>query len=265
LQELFRNDDLLADAEETTYSARPEMQDAPGNRTGFELFSDRVKRLFPDYILDNTLKLIAGPSTATVNFNTLKEILLSKDLKRDNELAWIAKASRFLDAKVDMTGDRICLASFPRTGTIMLRKYLESVSGIHTGSDMSLIITNGVQMMGMAGENHVGDDNTVWVTKSHWPSPPPPMPQRDFSLDRALVLVRNPIDVMASMFLFINTGSHSMSCKEKINEAFPVEWDEWIHVVVAMIKEYYEFVIANIATNIPVYFCRYEDIATNPA
>lgn len=64
---------------------------------------------------------------------------------------------------------------------------------------------------------------------------------------------------MASMFLFINTGSHSMNCKEKINEAFPAEWDEWIHVVVAMIKEYYRFVLATIVPSVPVLFCRYED------
>lgn len=132
--------------------------------------------MFPDYRLDATLKLVAGPDTPTVNFNSLREILLSKDLKRNIELAWAAKTARLLDAKVDLAGNRICLASFPRTGTIMVRKFIESVSGIHTGSDMSLIITNGVQMMGMAGENHVPDDNTVWLTKSHWPSPPPPMP-----------------------------------------------------------------------------------------
>jgi len=263
LQELFRNDDLLADAEETTYSARADMQDSPRNRTGFELFSDRVKRMYPDYILDDTLKLMPGPDAATVNFDALKSVLLSKDLKRVSELAWTAKALRFLDGKVDLTGNRICLASFPRTGTVMLRKYMESISGIHTGSDMSLIITNGVQMMGMAGENHVPDDGTVWVTKSHWPSPPPPMTQRDFTMDRAIVLVRNPIDVMSSMFLFINTGSHSMTCKEKINEAFPAEWDEWIHVVVAMIKEYYEFIRATVVPSIPVFFCRYEDITIN--
>jgi hypothetical protein len=80
LQELFRNDDLLADAEETAYSARPDMQDSPDNPTGFELFSDRVKRLFPTFTLTNALKLMPGSETPTVNFTHLKELLLSKDL-----------------------------------------------------------------------------------------------------------------------------------------------------------------------------------------
>ena len=62
------------------------MQDRPENPTGFELFSDRMKRQYPSYVLDDELKLFPGPKTSVVNFNTLKEILLSTDLTREAEL-----------------------------------------------------------------------------------------------------------------------------------------------------------------------------------
>ena len=210
LQELFRNDDILADAEVTAFSARPEMQDSPTNPTGFDLFSDRVKRMFPSYVLGDNLRLVPGPDTPVVNFAALKEVLLSKDPQRNQELEWSKKELRFLDQKGDMLGNRVCFASFPRTGNTMTRNYVEAVTGIFTGSDMSLIVTNGLQMMGMAGEDHNCDDGSVWVTKSHWPTPSPGnSAEAEFTMDKVFMITRNPLDAIASMFLFINTGSHS--------------------------------------------------------
>ena len=83
LGELYRNDEILTDAFENRYSAQKEMQDNPQNKTGFELYSDRITRIYPSYVLDGTLKLQPGPTTETMNFNTLKDILLSTDLSRD--------------------------------------------------------------------------------------------------------------------------------------------------------------------------------------
>ena len=83
LGELYRNDEILTDAFENRYSAQKEMQDNLQNKTGFELYSDRITRIYPSYVLDGTLKLQPGPTTETMNFNTLKDILLSTDLSRD--------------------------------------------------------------------------------------------------------------------------------------------------------------------------------------
>jgi hypothetical protein len=56
------------------------------NQTGFELYSDRMKRLYPTYNLTDILKLIPGQATPVVNFNKLTEVLLSTDLQREAEL-----------------------------------------------------------------------------------------------------------------------------------------------------------------------------------
>lgn len=113
--------------------------------------------------------------------------------------------------------------------------------------------------MGLAGEEHVTDDKTIWVQKSHFPSPVPPFPEREFTCDKFLFLTRNPLDVMVSMFLFLNTGSHSMTCAEAINEAFAVEWDQWIHSQIPVFKEYHEYMM-RLAETQPFYFFRYEDV-----
>ena len=46
------------------------------------------------------------------------------------------------------------------------------------------------------------------------------LPDRPFTCDLAFCIVRNPIDVFVSLFLFLNTASHSLVCHEKINVAF---------------------------------------------
>ena len=53
----------------------------------------------------------------------------------------------------------------------MLRKLLETVTGVHTGSDMPIDLTIHAQTMGLIGEETVCDDNLVWITKTHYPGP----------------------------------------------------------------------------------------------
>lgn len=142
LLDLWRVDRLLGDYEVHLYSARPEMQDGPDNKTGFELYSDMIVRKFPTYKLtEDVLKVIPGPDTPTVNFTNLREILLSKDLAKGDVLNWTKQELRFFDQTVDLTGNRILFASFPRTGNTMTRNFLEAVTGIYTGSDMRLFLT----------------------------------------------------------------------------------------------------------------------------
>lgn len=90
------------DIDGNRYSTKKELQQKAENNTGFELFSDRIARLFPSYTLDEELKVIVTQDTPTVNFNYLKELLLSKDISREIELEWVKKQERFLDQTVDM-------------------------------------------------------------------------------------------------------------------------------------------------------------------
>lgn len=118
-------------------------------------------------MLDENLVVRAGPETLTINFNHLKELLLSKDLNRLSELDWIQQQSlRFLDGTVDMKGNVVAMMSFPRSGNTFLRRFLELCTGVFTGSDMNIKHTCSKQLMGMAGEQVVGD-NSVWITKTH--------------------------------------------------------------------------------------------------
>lgn len=217
-------------------------------------------RHFPTYKLDDRLRLVPGKDTPTVNFAWLKETLLSKDLSQADALSWAKEGLRFLDGSVDMAGNRICFASYPRTGNTMTRTTIEAITGIYTGSDMNLLQTSMMHSIGIAGEEHTCDDNTVWVGKTHWPIPPAPIiPQKEFTMDKAFVITRNFIDVLPSLFLLQNTASHSLTAPGKLNELFPEEWDAWIKFYVPRFRAYHDYFINELPKEVPVYFLRYED------
>ena len=100
LQELQKNDECLSDINNERWSLRPELQSTKENPTDFMLFSDRFAQVFPTYELDDMCRIRPGPDTPRVNFTDLKELLLSKDLSRNEELSWVSPMSlRFLDGQ----------------------------------------------------------------------------------------------------------------------------------------------------------------------
>lgn len=88
----------------TRFSLKRDNQSTKDNPTAYMLFSDRVRDVFPGYVVDDRCRMRPGPETLTVDFLNLKELLLSNDLARDSELDWISnKNLRFLDG-TDMQG-----------------------------------------------------------------------------------------------------------------------------------------------------------------
>ena len=83
-----------------------------------------------------------------------------------------------------------------RSGNTLSRKLMESISGVSTGSNYSIIpsINFALTVQGFKGENH--HDNKVWILKTHFPYVYPFASV--MSASRAFVLVRNPLDIIVS-------------------------------------------------------------------
>ena len=79
------------------------------------------------YILDKSSgRLDPKPETPAINFLELRKILLSKDLMRQKDIEWIRSGpARFLDNTIDMTGNKVALTSYPRSGNTLVKKFLE--------------------------------------------------------------------------------------------------------------------------------------------
>lgn len=129
-------------------------------------------------------------------------------------LALLNGGCKFLDKKVDMTQHKVAFATYPRTGNSLLRKIIESVSGVFTGCDMQLDIAMGFQQSGLLGEEII--DDSCWINKTHYPL----LHHEDsaFKASKIIYLTRHPIDVIPSFVHLILTSCHCIEFKRPINE-----------------------------------------------
>ena len=101
--------------------------------------------------------------------------------------------------------EMVSYSSYPRCGNSFLRKYLQDITGIATGSDMCLDFAVDLQLGDFKGEEIT--DHSVWIKKSH-----DPKPNRDNKVHKAnkiLCCVRNPFDCIASLMHFLPTNIES--------------------------------------------------------
>ena len=88
------------------YTFEPRHQNTPQRETQFDLCSDKMKAKYPNYTLDKDCKVVPKSFSPVQNFEKLKELLLSKNLRLDE--AWSKDGElHFLDAKFDMTGNQV--------------------------------------------------------------------------------------------------------------------------------------------------------------
>ena len=131
---MYRDDEFYASKEFSVYSLRgPDGTDA---RKSLEKFSDRFLRLYPGYLLDKKQRIRAMPHTPTLNLKQLVSLLKSKDEVLWERCKWIfdVEGGLFLDGEANPS-NKIAFTSFPRSGNTFLRKYLQLLTGVTTGTD----------------------------------------------------------------------------------------------------------------------------------
>ena len=117
----------------------PAMQHREGHQTGFMLYSDHIRTLYPGYTLDERCRVVPLTDTPTLNFNKVKEMLLGKDLSRSIEFGLMTKErDLYLDKSVSMLEHGVAFNSYPRSGNTLLRVYLEQITRITTGANDNL-------------------------------------------------------------------------------------------------------------------------------
>ena len=167
---------------------------------------------------------------------------------------------KFVDLKIEEEDDQdtVIMVSFPRSGNTLLRAYLEKIMGLTSGSDCDITkkLNKDLMLMGLAGEGLV--DKRVWVVKSHYPER---YGKTKFYAERAILLVRNPMDCITSLFNMVCTGSHNRSIHLGDYTKFGQLWAEFIQQDVTVWRDFHDFWLN---AKIPVHIIRYEDIVENP-
>ena len=169
--------------------------------------------------------------------------------------------ARFLSG----TGNQcVSYASYPRSGNTFLRKYLENITGVATGSDQLMKFTMNVslQYTGFKGEGIVKD--RCWINKTHFPYRTPM--DKEFDTGVIILAVRNPLDVFVSFFQMIASQTHTQTIKEPINvDEIGQFWNEFFESDVRMWVEWHDFWMEKVKTSaVPIYFFRFEDLLLQP-
>jgi len=152
--------------------------------------------------------------------------------------------------------DKIALASYPRSGNSLLRRILENMTGTATGSDSrpDRPLVRQLIDMGFVGEGVV-DDERVWLVKTHYPER---AGYKKFTATRAIVLVRNPFDALASNFHMLLTSSHNKSAREEeFFTRFADLWNDWILEEASMWEQFHAHWLA---CGVDKLVVRYEDL-----
>ena len=123
-------------------------------------------------------------------------------------------------------GEHVAFQSMVRSGNTFLRQYIEMITGVFTGSDMDIGMTFHEAQMGLLGQNKTGEDNQVWITKTHKPLDTPNC--KTFHANKMFVIARNPIDVIPSFANLINTSSHSLVTNEQYHIDLPDFWEKFV-------------------------------------
>ena len=169
----------------------------------------------------------------------------------------LTEVPRFLRGS-DEGGERIALASYPRSGNSLVRRLLESITGIVTGSDtkpgrgMAELLRDS----GLIGEGETKKEK-VWVVKTHFPER---LGWQRFKVQRAILLVRHPINAIKSYFHMQLTATHHLSLDPSEFQHLAKVWNEHIEMETMIWKEFHKYWLTR---DIPVIVVRYEDLLVN--
>ena len=146
--------------------------------------------------------------------------------------------------------ERVVLASYPRSGNSMARRLLEEMTGIFTGSDTrpKRAMAEMLRDYGLAGESVT--NRSVWAIKSHFPER---YGWRKFRVQRAILLVRHPINAIDSYFNMQLSASHTLSLCESEFERFASVWQDHIEMETRVWKRFHEYWLSR---KIPILIVR---------
>lgn len=144
--------------------------------------------------------------------------------------------------------------TYPRSGNTFLRKYLELITGITTGSEVEANVWH----LPLIGEQIV--DDRVWVVKSHGPITRV-ISCEDFSMNKIIVLMRNPFAVIISMVHMCQTYSHFKQLDHDFAKENPKFWQKHIEQQIQWQLDFFEYVAKLKDQNkVPILFLKFEEL-----
>ena len=155
--------------------------------------------------------------------------------------------------------EHVVVASYPRSGNSMIRKYLEDITATFTGSDFDPRIPMAENLLnhGMQGEFQY--DDKLWMVKTHHPIP---LPHKQFDGNKVVLLVRNPLDAFVSTFNFMVTKTFNSSITDDTFENCREHFDDFLSKDIPTWRDYHLYWMDE--PTLPTYIVRFEDLLAEP-
>ena len=189
---------------------------------GYASYQENFEQRHPGYSVDPKTGLVQTPAHALA-YSDLKSRLLQP-------------AGPWSDKKffVKDCDQRVAYTSYSRSGNTMLRTYFERVSGAFTGSDgdLNACLHYSLQHAGFTGEAHLKD---AWIIKTHYPLGK----DRPVAASKVVCCVRNPLDVVTSMFNFWATQTQNLSVKEPF--AGSEDWFRFVRQEISNWRDFHNY------------------------
>eukprot|EP00355_Strombidium_rassoulzadegani_P008772 CAMPEP_0168619674 /NCGR_PEP_ID=MMETSP0449_2-20121227/6729_1 /TAXON_ID=1082188 /ORGANISM="Strombidium rassoulzadegani, Strain ras09" /LENGTH=471 /DNA_ID=CAMNT_0008660627 /DNA_START=111 /DNA_END=1526 /DNA_ORIENTATION=- len=227
---------------------------------------DKISNRFKNDPLYHGLKLNPNTSLGSdtreqIDFQELSDMFKSTDVELYEAYKakyFDDKVLRFLNQK-PIQGERVSYLTYTRSGNTFLRKYMELITGVITGSEFTTRIPFPLQLQGLVGE-FVVDDN-VFVIKSHFPLR---FNSNNYSVNKILSCIRNPFNVIRSNYEFFQGQSHQLQIANDLPKEDPETWDGIVKHHVTEILNYFNHLMVRKALGIPIFFTRFEIITKEP-
>ena len=142
-----------------------------------------------------------------------------------------------------------------------MRRYLELLTGIVSGSDCTQDITVNLQMESMKGEDIV--DDTTWIAKSHspWHMTFAPI----FYAQKIILVVRNPLDSIISWLHLCSTQTHCAKAPFDFEKDYPNYFDFWLKDQGSYLVDWMKVMMNDSKfRKVPMLWIRFEDLVMNP-
>jgi len=131
-----------------------------------------------------------------------------------------------------------------------------------TGSSIHTHTSTSLQIMGLKGEGHIGDN--TWIVKSHHPFEI--KLSEKFTSGKTFICVRHPLDVFPSFAALCNTISHGNKTEFEFYRDYPEYWEWFVTKQAKLMQRFFENLKRNCIKDgkNPLYIVRYEDLVTDP-
>ncbi|CAI2369703.1 unnamed protein product [Moneuplotes crassus] len=156
--------------------------------------------------------------------------------------------------------EKVAIASYQGSGSSLLRKYIENITYILTGSDRDTSTVLGKQYqcdLGLEGEGVAG--KKVWIVKTSFPEE---IGEKQISIRKCILVCQNPCDAIFKHFCKIITKRIDDELSDELMDRLQECWEDFVHQEVHVWRKFYDYWM--LASKIPTYCVRYEDLMEDP-